>query len=194
MLRNILWVCGKVTAANLYYQMGRVGWAGLGWACHSLAAEYIGPGLLLLLSDLQCCSPLCWGWPDCHRCRGGVEARDTVCSHSVLAWVSLCFRIRGFLVTAVQPPVTSPGPRLVSTLELVGGWQCRQLAGRVRLHDCRDYLYTSPVSEYWPPCQMDTDLTTRTTRAYIHQHTGLRCEIFSGFHLRSLVRCGSDSD
>ena len=85
-------------------------WAGLGWACHSLAAVYIGPGLLLLLRDLQCCRPLSWGWPDCHRCRGGVEARDTVCSHSVLAWVSLCFRIRGFLVTAVQPPVPAPAP------------------------------------------------------------------------------------
>ena len=127
-----------------------LGWAGLGvsqpccrvyWARAPAPAE--GPAVLQA-------PELGLAWPGCHRCRGGVEARDTVCSHSVLAWVSLCFRIRGFLVTAVQPPVTSPGPRLVSTLELVGGCQCRQLAGRVRLHDCRDYLYTSPVSEYWP--------------------------------------------
>ena len=53
LLRNILWVCGKVTAANLYYQMGRVGWAGLGvsqpccrvyWARAPAPAE--GPAVL----------------------------------------------------------------------------------------------------------------------------------------------------
>ena len=154
--------------------MGRVGWAGLGWACHSLAAEYIGPGLLLLLRDLQCCSPLCWGWPG----RSQVQGRGGGTGHGVL---TLSTRL-GFAVlqnprfpshcSAATSP--SPGPRLVSTLELVGGWQCRQLAGRVRLHDCRDYLYTSPVSEYWTHCQMDTDLATRTTRPYIHQDSGAK--------------------
>ena len=86
-----------------------MGWAGLGvsqpccrvyWARAPAPAE--GPAVLQ--------APCAGAGQAGHRCRAGVEARDTVCSHSVLAWVSLCFRIRGFLVTAVQPPVPAPAP------------------------------------------------------------------------------------
>ena len=125
-------------------------WAGLGWACHSLAAEYIGPGLLLLLRDLQCCRPpeLGLAWLSQVQGRGGGTGHGVLTLSTRLGFAVLQNpRFPSHCSAATSP---SPGPRLVSTLELVGGWQCRQLAGRVRLHDCRDYLYTSPVSEYWP--------------------------------------------
>ena len=59
----------------------RPGWAGLGWACHSLAAEYIGAGLLLLLTT---CSPLGWGWSGLAGTGAGAGWRHgTRCDHTL---------------------------------------------------------------------------------------------------------------